>query len=107
MASDDEGVREFDGLLVQAKWNRSSTWYKASNHCKASRIGGHADWRLPSKTELQALQQAGLLEKGSYWSATRADNEGKMSFVVRSDRARARTWERTDEGGSSLCVRRK
>jgi len=54
------------------------TWASAKTAAAAQRFGGHADWRVPTKTELAALFGAqnaiGVFQREWYWSSTEYNN---------------------------------
>jgi hypothetical protein len=63
-------------------------WYDATNYCSTTSFGGLTGWRLPSMTELQALNKSSIYAQiigthmaqingtwiGSYWSNTSYDS---------------------------------
>lgn len=52
----DYFILSSDGIMVQ-KYDISSgaTWDDANNLCKASKVGGYSDWRLPTIGECKAI----------------------------------------------------
>lgn len=47
------------GMMWQDDANVSDTWEGAAGRCKALNLGGHNDWRLPSKKELHSIVFSG------------------------------------------------
>jgi hypothetical protein len=46
----------FDRLMWATETNGANVnWNTATEHCRNSRLGGHADWRLPTIDELQSV----------------------------------------------------
>ncbi len=65
LAQDDETVLDEEtGLMWAAADNgQSLTWPEAEAYCSSYTGGGYDDWRLPKKTELIALAQAGIIKE--------------------------------------------
>lgn len=51
----DSSVDLVTGLEWQHAFTEKRTWEAARAHCAQVRLGGHADWRLPSRIELVSL----------------------------------------------------
>jgi len=71
--------------------SKKMTYNQATNYCKAMKLGGYTDWRLPSKEELKSLLQLsrrGLsvkhafknVQEGIYWSSTK-DRHNEAWYV--------------------------
>jgi hypothetical protein len=71
--------------------SKKMTYNQAINYCKAMKLGGYTDWRLPSKEELKSLLQLsrrGLsvkhafknVQEGIYWSSTK-DRHNEAWYV--------------------------
>ena len=78
----DYVVLQSEGIMVQKNDISSGTdWTSASNLCKASRIGGYSDWRLPTRGELTALYNnrtaIGGFSSAWYWSG---DSSGSYNY---------------------------
>lgn len=66
------------GLIAAKEDIDPASWGKAVTSCREYRGGGHDDWRLPSKEELEKLYEnriaiGGFKERHYYWSATESD----------------------------------
>lgn len=46
------------------------TWTEALKSATEQTFGGHSDWRLPTRSEIEQLCQAKVWTGGVYWSAT-------------------------------------
>jgi hypothetical protein len=61
------------GLMWQKnRSNQGWTWHGAGKYCGGLSLGGHSDWRLPSKDELVSLWNHGgfhSTESVFYWSS--------------------------------------
>ncbi|MDE6439678.1 MAG: DUF1566 domain-containing protein, partial [Bacteroidales bacterium] len=74
----DEGdvyVIKAENLMVQKEDLGAEDWVTADATCKASRLGGYTDWRLPTKEELMLLYAnrnliGGFQNAWWYWSST-------------------------------------
>lgn len=49
--------------------NRLS-WTEAQKAASEQNYAGHADWRLPTRSEIELMRQANAWSGGSYWTAT-------------------------------------
>ena len=78
------------------------TYGEAVSYCQMLELGGHDDWRLPRKEELQNLARLGFnplhwlfpsIKKERYWAASSADelhwaeNPGQIAYTVDFDPA--------------------
>lgn len=85
---------DIDGLL---------TWHDAMQKARHQIFGGHADWRLPTKKELDYLHAhrtaIGSFKLGSYWSSSEESRKtawsqlfmsGYQSFHFKNDTNRVR-----------------
>lgn len=83
--------------------DRLVTWHDASSCATNKLFGGHTDWRLPTRTELELLHRhrrvIGGFQKGSYWSSTEESPQtawsqlfmnGYQSFHYKTDINRVR-----------------
>ena len=63
-----------EGIAVQKQDLGSGNWSTANNMCKASRVGGFSDWRLPTIAELAMLythrNEIGGFKSARYWSSS-------------------------------------
>ncbi len=75
------------GLMWQKETARPATWDTAWSYASSLSLGGHSDWRLPSKYELLGLYQSpckSLMEvvSDSYWSSTTYDYDTNCAWLV-------------------------
>lgn len=63
-----------EGLAVQKQDLGKGNWFTANDMCKASKVGGFSDWRLPTISELAILythkNEIGGFKNSWYWSST-------------------------------------
>ncbi|MGK5094511.1 DUF1566 domain-containing protein [Deltaproteobacteria bacterium TL4] len=77
-----DGTVTHRGLMWQQAGDKEYAWEKAINYCKALRLAGYQDWRLPAIEELQMLIENNHgapfinttlfpnTQSSSYWSST-------------------------------------
>jgi len=84
-------VLESHGIIVQTQdFGTGTNWNTANSICNSSRLGGFADWRLPTINELSVLYQNRNIIGGfqiysfnsCYWSSTNCgiDHHNSHSF---------------------------
>ena len=83
-----------NGLMWQIKKSpQYSTWQEAKKYAEALDLGGHTDWRLPTRDELYMLHYISSLQRdsncmmklaGSYWSGTTGEQAkaGKWEYYT-------------------------
>jgi len=68
-----------EGIAVQKQDLGSGNWSTANNMCKASRVGGFSDWRLPTIAELAMLythrNEIGGFKSARYWSSSSSSSQ--------------------------------
>lgn len=68
-----------EGFAVQKQNLGKGTWSTAESMCKASRVGGFSDWRLPTIVELAVLythrNEIGGFVNGIYWSSIEVNDD--------------------------------
>lgn len=61
-------------LMIQKQDLGKGNWFTANDMCKASKVGGFSDWRLPTISELAILythkNEIGGFKNSWYWSST-------------------------------------
>ncbi len=81
------------GLIwQQADDGTSRTWDDAVSYCQALPLGGHSDWRLPSRKELVTLVDAGRTHPAldpafsaaskPYWTAADGAADASAAWFV-------------------------
>jgi formylglycine-generating enzyme required for sulfatase activity len=70
---------------------RRMTWHQADEYARQLRLGGFADWRLPTRAELRDLGSGGLdpafkLAGNCAWSSEREDDSSAWEFHFREGR---------------------
>jgi hypothetical protein len=89
------------GLMWQVEEETEKKQYgEALMYCQMLDLGGHQDWRLPGKEELQVLARAGFealkrdfpaLQDERYWAASPeeqlqwAEDPGRIAYTVDFD----------------------
>jgi hypothetical protein len=61
------------------------TWHRAGEYARNLRLGGYADWRLPTRSELKQLGAGGLdpvfkLMGNGAWSSEREDDSSAWEY---------------------------
>ena len=88
--TDDGGLRDKDNTY---------TWDEASNYCETLELGGHTDWRLPSREELRSIVDYSIPYPGPtvdvgyfpntvsslYRSSTTSASSGDLAWIVYFD----------------------
>ena len=99
-------MRALDLLLVLEQ-SESMDWSDAKDHCKAQRIAGFQDWRMPSSKELWKLRNARILNsRSAYWSATAdTSDEAQPDAILGVDKGKVATLKKSDDQPRVLCVR--
>jgi len=82
------------GLMWQQATAESMTWEDAIGYCEGLVLGGHSDWRLPNRNELQSLVDyakdspaidttafPGTMSSG-YWSSTTYAYNSNNSWIL-------------------------
>ena len=72
--------------------SESMTWEEAGKFCSSYRAGGHQDWRLPTRSELTSLLDAGIDKKSGpievvgdrVWASETDDNRGAYCNFFRA-----------------------
>jgi hypothetical protein len=96
--------------LTWAGVSNSDVWANADAFCVGSTIGGQTGWRMPTRDELIALQQSGLIAGhnwmlGNTWSSDRDTTAGAASHVA-VNLATGAVTDRADTAFSYVsCVR--
>ena len=88
-----------NGIIVDTRtglhWSpdpgRRMTWHQAEAYARQLRLGGFADWRLPTRAELRDLGAGGLdsafkLAGNCAWSSEREDDSSAWEFHFREGR---------------------
>jgi hypothetical protein len=90
--------------------SRSDTWANASAFCTGTTIDNQTGWRLPTRDELIALQQSGLIaghnwKLGNTWSSDMGTTANAASYVA-VDLSTGAVTDRVDTAFSNVsCVR--
>jgi hypothetical protein len=72
----DGTVTDYDsGLMWQKTTAGPKVWYDAKSYARELTLGGHSDWRLPTKAELIKLYKSKCksqldVKPAYYWSST-------------------------------------
>lgn len=113
-ALSERKVRALDLLLVApepvVKWRRRTSVRKlsfedATSYCADLDIGGVTGWRLATIGELSTLTAGRMLDRGKFWSVTKADTFGQSRVVWNSQTAKMGPAPVNWRGGRVLCVR--
>ncbi|NTV02022.1 MAG: DUF1566 domain-containing protein [Chlorobiaceae bacterium] len=77
------------GLIAAGEDIAPASWAKAVKSCTEYRGGGHDDWRLPSKDELDRFYEnrfaiGGFKERHYYWSSTESDRNDAWDLSFRT-----------------------
>lgn len=102
-------------ILEQRQWTRQTNgsylrWTDAAAYCANLRLGGHADWRLPTLAELESLYSPdtdtgmpGAIEIGGccLWSNTSLEERPAEDDDEIAGRARFYRWGFMFDGGHS------
>jgi len=100
-------VDRHTGLQWAPDPGRGMTWREAGSYARDLRLGGFADWRLPTRDELKRLGAGGLdpvfkLAGNVAWSAERADDSSAWEYHFREGRE---YWLFSNRHAQALAVR--
>jgi hypothetical protein len=107
-------MRALDLLLVAPepvkKWRRRSIVRKMSfddghRYCEELEIEGVGGWRLATIGELGSLTEGRILDRGKFWSSTKADSLGRTRVVWNSATGKMGPAPTNWRGGRVVCVR--
>ncbi len=78
--------RESENYGGNTDFGKVGRWGYADKYCKNLELGGYTDWRLPSKSELQALyknkSQLKNVSDTWYWTSTKYKNKRTSFWIV-------------------------
>jgi hypothetical protein len=107
-------IRALDLLLIAPEpvtvWRKRSIVRKlafadAAAHCAELDIDDVAGWRLATIGELSSLTTGRMLERGKFWSSTKADSFGHTRVVWNSQTGKMGPAPTKWRGGRVVCVR--
>jgi hypothetical protein len=102
----DGRMRSLDTILMLAPSGETMTWEAARDHCRAQRVAGLGEWRMPSKAEVTRLRRARLLPGASYWTRQKGDvPDEAVAWDARS--GRWVVWLTIEPNARALCVRKR
>lgn len=110
------------GLMWQQASSGPFTWVQAMAHCPTVTLGGHKDWRVPTRIELLSIVDYGLPGNGPtptinvtyfpmtldayYWTSTsRGGNPPTEAWIVNFAQAGGGYNQVTLSSGYTMCVR--
>ena len=113
-ALSERRVRALDLLLIApepvVRWRKrtsikKTSYEEATSYCAELDIEGVTGWRLATIGELNTLTAGRMLDRGKFWSVTKADTFGSSRVVWNSQTAKMGPAPTKWRGGRVLCVR--
>jgi hypothetical protein len=113
-ALNEQKVRALDLLLIApepiVQWRKRTAIKKmsfedATEHCAKLDIEGVTGWRLATIGELSSLTSGRMIERGKFWSVTKADTFGQSRVVWNSQTEKMGPAPTKWRDGRVLCVR--